>query len=379
MAAQNPPYALQTGSHSAELFRRAAFALAGQLGCVGTGDLKVSQHSTPAMSVDVAAGQILIPGSLATYQGNYYGLNDAIVTPTIGANGSGNPRLDAVCATGEDAQYAGAVNDWKIQVIQGTPAGSPSLPSLPSNSILLASVAVASGAASIVNANITDGRIYATSLGATLLCANSSAYPTNKFIGMSIIDLALTQELIWDGTVWQPAGQFARSWTFVAEANLVADGAISFTAIPQTFTHLMIVGNVRSTAGAANDALRAQFNADTGANYDYVWVRGETNTPAASYAVAGTSIYVGVCATAANVANVFSPITLYLPNYRSTNMHKHGTADTGCLDVAAAQTDSYRSSFKWRSTAAVTRIDLLDTALGTSFKAGSRVTLLGMR
>ena len=41
---------------------------------------------------------------------------------------------------------------------QGTPAGSPAAPSVPANSILLATVDVLAGATSITNARITDGR-----------------------------------------------------------------------------------------------------------------------------------------------------------------------------------------------------------------------------
>jgi hypothetical protein len=47
---------------------------------------------------------------------------------------------------------------YLVNVVAGTPAGSPSAPATPANSISLATIAVAAGATTIVTANITDTR-----------------------------------------------------------------------------------------------------------------------------------------------------------------------------------------------------------------------------
>jgi hypothetical protein len=73
-----------------------------------------------------------------------------------------NPRIDLICATVNDAYYTGSLNNVVIQAIAGTPAGSPVAPSLPANSITLATVAVGAGATAITNANITDTRVLVT-------------------------------------------------------------------------------------------------------------------------------------------------------------------------------------------------------------------------
>jgi hypothetical protein len=64
--------------------------------------------------------------------------------------------------TVQDAYYTGSLNDVILQVVAGTPAGSPVAPALPANSISLATIAVGAGATSITNANITDTRVLVT-------------------------------------------------------------------------------------------------------------------------------------------------------------------------------------------------------------------------
>jgi hypothetical protein len=64
--------------------------------------------------------------------------------------------------TVQDAYYTGASNNVIFQVVAGTPAGSPVVPSVPANSIALAEVAVAAGALSITTGNITDRRVLVT-------------------------------------------------------------------------------------------------------------------------------------------------------------------------------------------------------------------------
>ncbi|WP_298330328.1 hypothetical protein [Haloactinopolyspora sp.] len=166
MAAENPPFVLQNASHSAALVRQAVASLKGArlpgtytnnawpAGVVGAGDLAVSANSTPNMSVNVAAGQAWIAGSEAANQGLYYCFNDAPVNLVVAASDPTNPRYDLVAATVLDAAYAGASNEWLLQVITGTAAASPVAPSLPANSLALALVSVPAAASSITSADI---------------------------------------------------------------------------------------------------------------------------------------------------------------------------------------------------------------------------------
>lgn len=130
-------------------------------GVCGAGHLAVSQSGTPAMSVDVAAGSAFITGTASALQGPYNMVNDASVTLAIAAADATNPRRDLVIAQIRDDTYDGSgFRDARLTVVTGTPAASPSDPSLSAhpNALVLARVEVAALASTITNANITDLR-----------------------------------------------------------------------------------------------------------------------------------------------------------------------------------------------------------------------------
>jgi hypothetical protein len=89
----------------------------------------------------------------------HYGASSAQKTLAIASNSSGNPRIDIVvlrCHFGN--------NNIVIDVVQGTPAASPTAPNVTQNTTMwetkLADVAVANGAVTITSGNVTDRRVY---------------------------------------------------------------------------------------------------------------------------------------------------------------------------------------------------------------------------
>jgi hypothetical protein len=162
MALRTPPSWLQNGSHPAENDRLSMQAIIASSGIIGSSSLAVTQAGTPAMAVQVAAGWGAVVGDYTTNMGVYQFYNDAATQLTVTTSNPSNPRIDRVVVTILDAYYTGASNTVTFQVIAGTPAGSPVAPSIPQNSISLATIAVAAGATSITNANITDTRTNVT-------------------------------------------------------------------------------------------------------------------------------------------------------------------------------------------------------------------------
>jgi hypothetical protein len=114
------------------------------------------------MNVFVAAGWAVVVGNIQPAQGAYTFYNDAPVLLTITTANATEPRIDLIVATVNDSFYSGSTNNVVYQVIAGTPAGSPTVPATPSNSIALARVAVGAGVLSINSGNITDLRVPAT-------------------------------------------------------------------------------------------------------------------------------------------------------------------------------------------------------------------------
>ena len=162
MALRTPPSWLQNGSHPAENDRLSMQSIIASSGIIGTSSLAVTQAGTPAMAVQVAAGWGAIVGNYTTNMGVYQFYNDAATQLTITTANPTNPRIDRIVVTINDSYYTGSTNNVTFTVVAGTPAVSPTAPATPTNSISLATVAVAAGATSIVNANITDTRVAVT-------------------------------------------------------------------------------------------------------------------------------------------------------------------------------------------------------------------------
>jgi hypothetical protein len=169
MTLLTPPNWLQAGSYPAQYDRLNQQALYSTTGIIGSASLAVTANSPAGMSVRVAAGWAAVVGTTTTDMGVYTFYNDAITTLTITTANPTNPRIDLVCATVRDAYYSGAFNDVIFQVIAGTPSATPVAPTLPDNSISLATVAVGAAVTQINSGNITDTRVnVTTSLPITL-------------------------------------------------------------------------------------------------------------------------------------------------------------------------------------------------------------------
>jgi len=162
MTLRTPPSWLQNGSHPAENDRLTTQALWATTGIIKSDSLTVTQNTPPGLTVLVTSGWAAIVGTTQANMGTYVGYNDATVVLSITTADPTNPRIDRVCLTVNDAYYTGALNNAVLQVVAGTPAGSPVAPALPANSISLATVAVGAGATAITNANITDTRVLVT-------------------------------------------------------------------------------------------------------------------------------------------------------------------------------------------------------------------------
>ena len=162
MTVRTPPSWLQNGSHPAENDRLTTQALWATTGIIKDTSLAVTQNSPAGMSVRVASGWAAIVGTTESNMGTYVGYNDDTVVLGLTTADPTNPRIDRVCMTVNDAYYTGSLNNVVLQVVAGTPAGSPSAPATPANSISLATIAVAAGATAITTANITDTRVLVT-------------------------------------------------------------------------------------------------------------------------------------------------------------------------------------------------------------------------
>jgi len=131
-------------------------------GVIAAAGLAVTQRGAGAnMSVDVAAGLVVVAGTDIAGQGKYLGKVNSTVNVVVGAApGAGLTRVDLVHAHMTDGTVVGGgTNAMAVQILAGTAVSSnPVPPAVPASSEALANITVASGTAAVTNAMIADRR-----------------------------------------------------------------------------------------------------------------------------------------------------------------------------------------------------------------------------
>lgn len=167
--------------------------------------------------------------------------------------------------------------------------------------------------------------------------------------------------------------------TYVALAKtvLTADQTtITFNSIPSTYTDLLLVASIRTTAPAVTGNAFLRVNNDATSIYSQTYFRGDGSTAASgrftTTSFQDASAAVGDTAT----ANTFSNHEYYIPNYAgSTNKVISMTA----VGETNAATGVYivANAGLYSSTTAVSRLDLIFNTRDA--KSGSRFDLYGIK
>lgn len=125
---------------------------------------KVAQDTGSNMQVRVGSGsafdRAVVEGDVAGQGTFVLEHQNATQVLVIAASNPTNPRIDGIDLQVRDDTFdSSGLDEADVVVTQGTPAGAPSAPAIPSTAIRLATVAVGAGVTAITNANITDTRV----------------------------------------------------------------------------------------------------------------------------------------------------------------------------------------------------------------------------
>lgn len=161
----------------------------------------------------------------------------------------------------------------------------------------------------------------------------------------------------------------------------VAD--VTFTNIPNTYTHLQIRYICRNSfAGSGSNFLEGQFNADTGNNYAAHWLLGTGSSVSAGASSSRNTIRSGVVTpTYSGSTSAFSAGVIDILDYANTNKFKTVRALGGYDSNGGNSEPGYASliSSLWQNTNAITSIKLFNGNTSYNLEQYSQFALYGVK
>jgi hypothetical protein len=179
--------------------------------------------------------------------------------------------------------------------------------------------------------------------------------------------LAGNPAVILDNGAYFPLGEFTLA---SAQAN------VTFTNIPQTYTHLQIRGIAKSS-GVGNQDLKLRINGQTTV-YTFHALYGNGGGGTALAAAATSQTYMKLAynfVSASTNTNIFGGIIIDILDYKNTNKLKTFRS-LGGVDNNGSGTMSFFSGFHTTTTAAITSIEIAPDA--DNFATFSNFALYGV-
>jgi len=171
----------------------------------------------------------------------------------------------------------------------------------------------------------------------------------------------------------------ANTYFPITTTTVGAGGAtnVEFTSIPGTYTDLLVSISLRTNdTGNDSGATRMTFNNDTGSNYSFKRIYGDGSAVGTGGTTGATYIRVGNnCPSSGNTANTFANVSLYIPNYTSSNNKSTSEDNVGENNTTTAYIQM--NAALWSGTSAITSIKF--TAENANISQYSTFTLYGIK
>lgn len=168
----------------------------------------------------------------------------------------------------------------------------------------------------------------------------------------------------------------ANTYQLIASNTLTTTAtSISFSAIPTTFTDLVVRAVVRSDfAGSGQLQVRIKLNS-TSSGYSHTRITGNGTTAASARFSSGVHIELFQNNSAGDTANTFTPIEIYIPSYQASQNKPISIFDAHETNATTAYIEANASL--WSNTAVISTITLA-TNIG-NFVSGSSFFLYGIK
>lgn len=153
--------------------------------------------------------------------------------------------------------------------------------------------------------------------------------------------------------------------------------SVTFTNIPNTYSHLQLRYIARSTASASEDAITLRFNSDSSSSYAYHFLFG--NGSSASSSAAGVSdnrLYPWAVPGSSFLSNSFGATIIDILDYSNTNKFKTTRTLSGYDDNSTGGRIAFTSGL-WQSTNAINAISI--TANSGNWTQNSQFALYAVK
>jgi hypothetical protein len=170
----------------------------------------------------------------------------------------------------------------------------------------------------------------------------------------------------------------ANTYTLISSNVLSSSAAsVTFSAIPSTYTDLVIRISARSTRVATSNNLDLRINADSSALYSYTYLYGTGTSAASSRGSADTSLFVSTMNAANSTANTFTSAEIYIPSYTASQNKPLASFGAYERDSTSAELDA--NADLYRSTSAITSLTFYSGLGSFNFDTGSSFYLYGLK
>jgi hypothetical protein len=166
------------------------------------------------------------------------------------------------------------------------------------------------------------------------------------------------------------------TYTIISSNTLSATAAsITFSAIPNTFTDLLVKASARSSNASNGFSLRVTYNGSTASNYSDVEIYATGTSVSAGIVSNNTRNNFYATNASSDTANSFGISEFYIPSYRISQNKPMGGYGMSELNATTANVIGVTGSL-WRDTTAISSLTI--ATIG-NFEIGSSFYLYGIK
>ena len=155
-----------------------------------------------------------------------------------------------------------------------------------------------------------------------------------------------------------------------------AAASVTFSAIPGTYTDLVLRLSLRSTS--TNVGIEVIFNTGTSGLYSYTSLFNSQGTPTSLSSTNTNNVRAIGTASSASTSNTFGSIEIYIPNYTASSNKPVSAFGTTENNNATTAYFMEATANLFRSTSAISQIVVQNTNSDT-FVSGSSFFLYGIK